>query len=111
MLGSILVRAIEMEEERAKQLKAQQLKQQQAMAILQRMQAAIQTNVDVTDICMEKCISRMNRALSGSEQKCLWNCAARYSDSEHYLKNRLLSLGQNDEFSDSGFTDSFSTSS
>ena len=67
------------------QAEAQQLQQQ----------AAVQgTMLQLTSLCWEKCIKRVDSSMSSSEVDCVMSCAGRYLDATQFIQGRMMKQSQ-----------------
>mmetsp|Transcript_5327 Transcript_5327/g.10958 ORF Transcript_5327/g.10958 Transcript_5327/m.10958 type:complete len:89 (-) Transcript_5327:32-298(-) len=53
--------------------------------------AAIQSAIaKLTELCWDKCVGKPGTRLSGYEEDCLGNCAARYLDASVFVMQRMM---------------------
>ncbi|CEM37409.1 unnamed protein product [Vitrella brassicaformis CCMP3155] len=68
---------------------AQQIQQLQAVQAIVESQKTI---AKLTGHCFERCVGTPGRLLSSGQQTCIWNCAQRYIETNHFIKLRTAEM-------------------
>merc|ERR550537_1400907 len=79
--------------------KEDQAKTQAAMVQLQQIVESQKTICKLTARCFQPCVENLgSKGLSNSQQLCLWRCAQRYIETQHFVQqyyNDRISEGDN----------------
>lgn len=63
-----------------------QLEQAAAMAQIQQLMESQKTLAKLTAKCYTACVSSPGKSLASGQQVCLWRCAQRYMETQHFVQ-------------------------
>ncbi|CDJ43073.1 tim10/DDP zinc finger domain-containing protein, putative [Eimeria tenella] len=75
----------------------EQQQQQQLAALQLGLQQALEAQsmlASLTSRCFTKCVDKPGRSLSSSQQQCIWQCAQRWNEVQHFVGMRSRALLQ-----------------
>mmetsp|Transcript_60807 Transcript_60807/g.156722 ORF Transcript_60807/g.156722 Transcript_60807/m.156722 type:complete len:90 (+) Transcript_60807:85-354(+) len=64
----------------------QDLEQAAALAQFQQLLESQKTLAKLTGTCFSACVPSMGNSLASSQQVCLWRCAQRYMETQHFVQ-------------------------